>query len=101
MYSAQHESFSSDQWWEGQLLPGRNALHHNITAVLPTTDHARHQIVGLTNLRPAENQVQSNELDSYMYQKIGHHAIDLYAEEMALLFCCFTIRGRCVDTGQI
>ncbi|XP_047622735.1 diphthine--ammonia ligase [Phacochoerus africanus] len=62
---------------------------------------AGHQIVALANLRPAENQVESDELDSYMYQTVGHHAIDLYAEAMALPLYRRTIRGKSVDTGQV
>ncbi|XP_072594307.1 diphthine--ammonia ligase isoform X2 [Vulpes vulpes] len=62
---------------------------------------AGHQIVALANLRPAENQVGSDELDSYMYQTVGHHAIDLYAEAMALPLYRHTIRGRSVDTGRV
>uniref|UniRef100_A0A8C2NLR2 Diphthamine biosynthesis 6 n=1 Tax=Capra hircus TaxID=9925 RepID=A0A8C2NLR2_CAPHI len=60
---------------------------------------AGHQIVALANLRPAENQEGSDELDSYMYQTVGHHAIDLYAEAMALPLYRRTIRGKSMDTG--
>uniref|UniRef100_A0A673UF03 Diphthine--ammonia ligase n=1 Tax=Suricata suricatta TaxID=37032 RepID=A0A673UF03_SURSU len=59
---------------------------------------AGHQIVALANLRPAENQ---DELDSYMYQTVGHQAIDLYAEAMALPLYRRTIRGRSVDMGRV
>uniref|UniRef100_A0A2K6F112 Diphthine--ammonia ligase n=1 Tax=Propithecus coquereli TaxID=379532 RepID=A0A2K6F112_PROCO len=62
---------------------------------------AGHQIVALANLRPAENQVGSDELDSYMYQTVGHHAIDLYAEAMALPLYRRTIRGRSLDIGRV
>ncbi|KAK2090470.1 diphthine--ammonia ligase [Saguinus oedipus] len=62
---------------------------------------AGHQIVALANLRLAENQVGSDELDSYMYQTVGHHAIDLYAEAMALPLYRRTIRGRSLDTRQV
>ena len=51
---------------------------------------AGHEIVGLANLRPInENE---NELDSYMYQTIGHQAIDLYAEAMGLPLYRGTLR---------
>ena len=43
---------------------------------------AGHKIVGLANLRPTNND--ENELDSYMYQTVGHQAIDLYSEAMEL-----------------
>uniref|UniRef100_A0A8C5P1R7 Diphthine--ammonia ligase n=1 Tax=Jaculus jaculus TaxID=51337 RepID=A0A8C5P1R7_JACJA len=62
---------------------------------------AGHQIVALANLRPNENQVDSDELDSYMYQTVGHHAIDLYAEAMALPLYRRTITGRSLDTGRV
>ncbi|KAM5176701.1 diphthine--ammonia ligase isoform 4-T4 [Callospermophilus lateralis] len=62
---------------------------------------AGHQIVALANLRPNENQVGSDELDSYMYQTVGHQAIDLYAEAMALPLYRRTIRGRSLDIGQV
>lgn len=62
---------------------------------------AGHRIVALANLRPDENQVESDELDSYMYQTVGHHAIDLYAEAMALPLYRRTIRGRSLETGKM
>ncbi|XP_021257393.1 diphthine--ammonia ligase isoform X7 [Numida meleagris] len=62
---------------------------------------AGHQIVALANLRPAESTGQTDELDSYMYQTVGHHAIDLYAEAMGLpLYRCF-IKGTSVNTGRV
>ena len=51
---------------------------------------AGHQIVGLANLKP--NNETENELDSYMYQTIGHQAIDLYAEAMDLPLFRGTLR---------
>ena len=45
--------------------------------------------------------MESDELDSYMYQTVGHHAIDLYAEAMSLPLYRRTIRGKSVDTGQV
>ncbi|XP_050540996.1 uncharacterized protein LOC126905392 [Daktulosphaira vitifoliae] len=41
---------------------------------------AGHDIVALANLQPHSR----DELDSYMYQSVGHQAIDLYAEAMGL-----------------
>ena len=43
---------------------------------------AGHEIVGLANLKP--KNIKENEIDSYMYQSVGHQAIDLYAEAMRL-----------------
>ncbi|XP_012865737.1 PREDICTED: diphthine--ammonia ligase [Dipodomys ordii] len=62
---------------------------------------AGHQIVALANLRPDENQVGTDELDSYMYQTVGHHTIDLYAEAMSLPLYRRTIRGKSLDTGRV
>ncbi|XP_062974954.1 diphthine--ammonia ligase [Elgaria multicarinata webbii] len=62
---------------------------------------AGHQIVALANLRPAENKEGIDELDSYMYQTVGHHAIELYAEAMGLPLYRHTIKGTSVETGRI
>ncbi|MGH0154168.1 UNVERIFIED_CONTAM: hypothetical protein FKN15_052342 [Acipenser sinensis] len=59
---------------------------------------AGHQIVALANLRPAENE--QDELDSYMYQTVGHQAIDLYAEAMDLPLYRRTIVGTSLDIGR-
>ena len=40
------------------------------------------------------------ELDSYMYQTVGHMAISLYADAMQLPLFRQAIRGRSVCTGQ-
>ncbi|RYR53846.1 hypothetical protein Ahy_A06g029093 isoform G [Arachis hypogaea] len=44
--------------------------------------HYGHQIVALANLLPADDDV--DELDSYMYQTVGHQIIVSYAECMGL-----------------
>ncbi|XP_063080083.1 diphthine--ammonia ligase [Engraulis encrasicolus] len=58
---------------------------------------AGHTIVALANLRPAQH---TDELDSYMYQTVGHQAIDLYAEAMDLPLYRRTIEGSSLDTGK-
>uniref|UniRef100_A0A8C9SSE5 Diphthine--ammonia ligase n=1 Tax=Scleropages formosus TaxID=113540 RepID=A0A8C9SSE5_SCLFO len=58
---------------------------------------AGHQIVALANLCPVEN---TDELDSYMYQTVGHQAINLYAEAMGLPLYRRTIEGSSLDTGR-
>ncbi|XP_041928918.1 diphthine--ammonia ligase isoform X1 [Alosa sapidissima] len=58
---------------------------------------AGHTIVALANLRPVKN---TDELDSYMYQTVGHEAIDLYAEAMDLPLYRRTIEGSSLDTGR-
>ncbi|XP_042357278.1 diphthine--ammonia ligase isoform X1 [Plectropomus leopardus] len=57
---------------------------------------AGHRIVALANLRPAN----TDELDSYMYQTVGHQAIQLYAEAMDLPLYRRTIQGSSLDTGR-
>ncbi|XP_026566402.1 diphthine--ammonia ligase isoform X3 [Pseudonaja textilis] len=61
---------------------------------------AGHQIVALANLRPNEDK-GFDELDSYMYQTVGHQAIELYAEAMGLPLYRHTIKGTSVNTGSI
>lgn len=42
----------------------------------------------------------ADELDSYMYQTVGHQAIDLYAEAMDLPLYRRTIQGSSLDTSK-
>ncbi|MED6148802.1 hypothetical protein PIB30_118274 [Stylosanthes scabra] len=53
--------------------------------------HYGHQIVALANLLPADDAV--DELDSYMYQTVGHQIIVSYAECMGLPLFRKRIRG--------
>ncbi|KAL1352375.1 hypothetical protein HN51_016365 [Arachis hypogaea] len=53
--------------------------------------HYGHQIVALANLLPADDDV--DELDSYMYQTVGHQIIVSYAECMGLPLFRRRIRG--------
>uniref|UniRef100_A0A665WE59 Diphthine--ammonia ligase n=1 Tax=Echeneis naucrates TaxID=173247 RepID=A0A665WE59_ECHNA len=57
---------------------------------------AGHRIVALANLRPAH----TDELDSYMYQTVGHQAIELYSEAMDLPLYRRTIQGSSLDTSR-
>ncbi|XP_059062770.1 uncharacterized protein LOC131855508 [Achroia grisella] len=57
---------------------------------------AGHEIVALANLQP----LQKDELDSYMYQTVGHQGIDLYAEAMELPLYREIITGVAVDQGR-
>lgn len=43
----------------------------------------------------------ADELDSYMYQTVGHNAIDLYAQAMDLPLYRGTIQGSSVDQGKV
>ncbi|XP_021367014.1 diphthine--ammonia ligase-like [Mizuhopecten yessoensis] len=55
-----------------------------------------HEIVALANLMPADK----DEMDSYMYQTVGHHAVDLYAEAMGLPLFRHIIQGVAKETGS-
>ncbi|CAH2041533.1 unnamed protein product, partial [Iphiclides podalirius] len=57
---------------------------------------AGHTIVALANLQPQNK----DELDSYMYQTVGHQGIDLYAEAMELPLYREVISGVAVDQGR-
>lgn len=57
---------------------------------------AGHTIVALANLQP----VQKDELDSYMYQTVGHQNIELYAEAMDLPLYREKITGDAVNQGK-
>ncbi|KAJ3010345.1 ATP binding domain 4, partial [Thoreauomyces humboldtii] len=57
-----------------------------------------HEIVALANLKPSAVSGQ-DELDSYMYQTVGHDAIDLYSECMALPLYRREISGSSVSQG--
>lgn len=58
---------------------------------------AGHDIVALANLCP-ENK---DELDSYMYQTVGHHGIELYAEALDLPLFRRSTQGLAVHQGPI
>lgn len=58
---------------------------------------AGHEVVALANLRPANHK---DELDSYMYQTVGHEAIDLYSEAIGLPMYRRTIKGSSVAIGR-
>ncbi|XP_041354592.1 diphthine--ammonia ligase-like [Gigantopelta aegis] len=55
-----------------------------------------HQIVALANLKPQNK----DEVDSYMFQTVGHHAIDVYAEAMGLPLYRRTISGFSKEIGR-
>ncbi|PFX20718.1 Diphthine--ammonia ligase [Stylophora pistillata] len=57
-----------------------------------------HTIIALANLKPRGD---ADELDSYMYQTVGHNAIDLYAQAMDLPLYRGTIEGSSVDQGKV
>ncbi|RMZ80581.1 hypothetical protein DV738_g2737, partial [Chaetothyriales sp. CBS 135597] len=62
-----------------------------------------HRVVALANLAPPPERIQqeeTGELDSMMYQTVGHQVIPLYAEALGLPLYRRVIRGTAVQTGQ-
>ncbi|CAB3255553.1 unnamed protein product [Arctia plantaginis] len=57
---------------------------------------AGHTIVALANLQP----IHKDELDSYMYQTVGHQSIELYAEAMGLPLYREAITGNAVNQSK-
>ncbi|TPX63981.1 hypothetical protein SpCBS45565_g06227 [Spizellomyces sp. 'palustris'] len=57
-----------------------------------------HEIVALANLKPAA-ATGKDELDSYMYQTVGHDAIELYRDCMNLPLFRREIRGEALAQG--
>lgn len=57
---------------------------------------AGHDIVALANLRPES----CDEMDSYMYQTVGHDAIHLYSEAMGLPLYREYIHGSSLQQGS-
>ncbi|XP_071951930.1 uncharacterized protein [Antedon mediterranea] len=55
-----------------------------------------HEIVALANLRPKHK----DELDSYMFQTVGHHAIQLYSKAMGLPLYQHWIQGNSLEIGK-
>lgn len=53
-----------------------------------------HEIVALANLCPPDDGSAGDEMDSFMYQTVGHQAITAYAEAMQLPLFRATITGR-------
>ncbi|EDV29840.1 uncharacterized protein TRIADDRAFT_49818 [Trichoplax adhaerens] len=56
-----------------------------------------HQIVALANLYPDGSQ---DELDSYMFQTVGHQAIHLYADAMNLPLYRHPLKGSSIATDR-
>ncbi|KAF9968899.1 hypothetical protein BGZ73_009079 [Actinomortierella ambigua] len=58
-----------------------------------------HEVVALANLRPKAED-KKDELDSYMYQTVGHDAIHLYQECTGLPLYRREIHGSAVQQGS-
>ncbi|VVD05042.1 unnamed protein product [Leptidea sinapis] len=57
---------------------------------------AGHDIVALANLQPQHK----DELDSYMYQTVGHQGIEMYADAMELPLYREVTSGVAIDKGR-
>ena len=67
---------------------------------------AGHEIVALANLYPPKydnvecKTLQIDEMDSYMYQTVGHDAINLYSEATGLPLYREAIQGTSIQQGS-
>lgn len=60
-----------------------------------------HEVVALANLHPAgQNGERSEDIDSYMYQTIGHGIIPLYEQALGLPLYRQEILGGVVDSNK-
>ncbi|KAG0712640.1 Diphthine--ammonia ligase [Chionoecetes opilio] len=57
-----------------------------------------HQVVALANLAPNHH---TDELDSYMYQSVGHMGVELYAEAVGVPLFRRVIQGSSLNTTSI
>ena len=57
-----------------------------------------HQIVALGNLYPSKSQ---DEIDSYMFQTVGHDIINLYSECMDVPTYRQEIKGKSLEKGNV
>ncbi|RAO71381.1 uncharacterized protein BHQ10_007393 [Talaromyces amestolkiae] len=65
-----------------------------------------HRVVALANLRPPSNDEGSSaqdeeDMDSFMYQTIGHNVIPLYESALGIPLYRGDITGAAVDTARI
>lgn len=60
-----------------------------------------HKVVALANLHPAPEANISEDMDSYMYQTVGHSVVEFYAEALDIPLYRQNISGRAVNTSQI
>ena len=83
----------------GLVSGGKDSCYNMLQCIA-----AGHEIVALANLCPPvfydeSNTQQLDEIDSYMYQTVGHDAIALYSEAMGLPLYREIIQGTSVNQG--
>ncbi|KAJ6055424.1 hypothetical protein N7444_004522 [Penicillium canescens] len=65
-----------------------------------------HKVVALANLYPepspsTQNDEEDEDIDSFMYQTIGHSIIPLYEQALGIPLYRQAIKGNAVDTSRI
>ena len=65
----------------------------------PKTFQVCNIVILIAKYKSLSSVFTENELDSYMYQTVGHQAIDLYAEAMNLPLFRGDIKGSSLNTG--
>ena len=84
---------SARPWWIAELHVLCSGGKDSCYNMMLCTRHG-HKIVALANLLPAEEEI--DELDSYMYQTVGHQLVAAYAECMGLPL----LRRRLMGTAK-
>ncbi|TPX35682.1 hypothetical protein SmJEL517_g01903 [Synchytrium microbalum] len=85
---------SSLRLWKRSSSGGKDSFFSLLHAVANG-----HEIVALANLLP-KSTTDDDELDSYMFQTVGHDIIPLYAECMSLPLFRREIQGASMSTGS-
>ncbi|XP_068232822.1 uncharacterized protein [Palaemon carinicauda] len=76
----------------GLVSGGKDSCYNLLQCVA-----AEHEVVALANLSPCN----TDELDSYMYQSVGHMGVGLYAEAVGVPLFRRTIQGSSLNTTSI
>jgi len=59
-----------------------------------------HQVVALANLHPPSGTTGDHDMDSYMYQTVGHSVIPLYEQALGIPLYRQPITGRAVNSTR-
>jgi diphthine-ammonia ligase len=59
-----------------------------------------HEVVALANLYPEEQEAEDEDIDSYMYQTVGHSTIPLYSEVLGLPLFRQAITGTAANSSR-
>ncbi|MCL4139866.1 UNVERIFIED_CONTAM: hypothetical protein GTU68_031132 [Idotea baltica] len=80
----------------GLISGGKDSCYNLIQCIA-----AGHTIEALANLAPKDVVFPEDELDSFMYQSVGHMGVDLYADAMGLPLYRRVIEGTSLNTKSI